>query len=436
MEEDGKDTLRVLVTGANSGLGFATCCRLIDEFLATRPQSQTLHLLYSTRDGKKGDQTLLNLNKHLQKTLEAANARTPGISLLLEPRIVLEGVLVDLTKLPTIKALARQLLARKQRLDGVVWNAGIAGWSGLNFVQATWDILTGLVQATTYPKFLICDVGMVTKPQLAGHGTIHTFPEPPLAQVFCSNVFGHYMLTHWLAPLMTPDTRIVWISSTSALPDMFNLDDLQGFRSEMAYESSKRLTDLLVMTYDLPSTQPFVRKFLPAVGKKDDVRDRPQMILTHPGIVQTSIVTLSWFNFYLNLLAIYVARWIGSPWHTITSYKGCLAAVFAILAPPAQLLDFETRDGKGKWGTSTDVFGNERVARTEVEGWGFGRELGVVPAGSVRTKRTGYRKPTKEMREEFEEAGRRVWREMEELRVEWEKRLGRIEIDGADSVDM
>ena len=76
--------------------------------------------------------------------------------------------------------------------------------------------------------------------------------------------------------------------------------------------------------------------------------------------------------------------------------------------------------------------------RTEIEGWGFGGDLGSpVPSGSIASKRSEYRGPaTKESREEFEEAGRRCWREMEELRVEWEKRLGRVEIDAGASADV
>ena len=81
-----------------------------------------------------------------------------------------EGVLVDLTKLLTVKALAKQLLLRGDRLDAVVWNAGIAGWSYLNYFKAVPDVLFGIIQATTYPKYMVCDVGALAKPQLGGTG--------------------------------------------------------------------------------------------------------------------------------------------------------------------------------------------------------------------------------------------------------------------------
>jgi len=265
---------------------------------------------------------------------------------------------------------------------------------------------------------------------------VHMFPEPKLGQVFTSNVFGHYMLTHWLAPLLNAESRIVWITSISATPDTFSMEDIQGFRSNKAYESSKRLTDLLVLTSDLPSTQPYVRAFLSAYAAKSEPHERPQMYCTHPGVIATSIASLNWFISFWMMLALYVSRWIGSPWHPIDAYKGAVSAVFAALAPPSQLVDLELREGKGKWGSATDVFGNERVVRTEIEGWGFGQDLKVAPSGSVKPNRKGSQRATKEAREEFEIQGQRVWKEMEELRLEWEKRLGRVEVDAEESVDM
>lgn len=346
----------------------------------------------------------------------------------------LEGLLVDLTRLLTVKALAQQLVKRGERLDAVFWNAGIAGWRGVNYPQATWDFLTNMIEATTYPQFMLCDIGALTKPQLAGHGTFHTFPEPRLGQVFTANVFGHYLLTHWLTKfgILDGESRIIWTTSISAIPSTFNTDDLQGVRSEVGYESSKRLTDLLVITSTLPSTKAQVDAFLP-VSKES----RPQMYITHPGVVATSISGLNWLMSLMMMAVIYISRWIGSPWHPITPYKGAVAAVFAILAPASQLSDIEAREGKAKWGSATNVFGNERVARTEIEGWGFGGDSGgEVPSGGLRTKRKGYRVSTKEGREEFEEEGRRAWREMEELRVEWEKRLGGITVEEVTDVDI
>ncbi|KXL46945.1 MAG: hypothetical protein FE78DRAFT_145107, partial [Acidomyces sp. 'richmondensis'] len=425
-----------------SGLGFAICCRLIDEFLYTRPQSEILHLLYSTRDTHKSADTLRRLNAHLQKTLRGANDRAPGVSLFMEGRVKIEGVLVDLTRLLTVKALAENLLRRGDALDAVIWNAGIAGWKGTDWLKASWEVCTGLIQATTYPGFMMPDIGLLAKKQLQQPSSTQNGPaktagkavddEPKLGQVFLANVFGHYMLTHWLAPLFTSSSRIIWISSVSAIPSTFRLSDLQGLQSRVAYESSKRLTDLLVLTSELPSTRPYVSAFLPIPlqGRREG-KKRPKMLLTHPGVIGTSIAGLNWFMNFWMLAAMYLARWIGSPWHPVTPYKGATSAVFAALSPPDQLVDYEEREGKGKWGSATDVYGGERVARTDVQGWGYSGVVGQVPKGSVTAKvarHVDWKETTREEREQFEVEGQRCWREMEELRREWEARLGAVDL--------
>ena len=419
---------------------------MIDEFLYTRPQSQTLQLLFSTRDARKSQDTQERLHAHFQRTLKAANARTPGVSLLLESRIKLEPVLVDLLKLDSVKTLAEQLLTRGQSLDAVVWNAGIAGWTGLNWPKAILHVTFDLLHATTYPRYMNAHVGLLSKPQeqqaqQPSPSKAKSRSEPQLGQVFTANVFGHYMLTHWLRPLMHSDTRIVWISSISAVPDTFSVEDLQGLHTVTAYEGSKRLTDYLVLTADLPSTRSYVQAFLPAASEGNDklTSSRPKMYLTHPGVVGTNIADLIWPMNLLMLAAFWFARVIGSPWHLVLPYRGAVSAVHAVLSPPDQLPETEALEGKGKWGAATDVFGHERVARTEVEGWGFCGQVDVVPPGSITAKTGRYRghKPTtNEDRENFDDTGRRIWRELEHMRVDWEKRLGNVQMPSAPAVDV
>ncbi|KAK0334689.1 3-keto-steroid reductase [Friedmanniomyces endolithicus] len=424
-------TFRVLVTGANSGLGFAICCRLIDEFLHTRPPSQTLHLLYTTRDARKVAESSKAFHAHLSQTLQKLNRRnTRAVG---GDRVIIEGILVDLAKLHTVKSLATELVGRGEGLDAVIWNAGIAGWKGVDWFKGMWGMLTDLKYATTYPEFMIPDVGLVAAPQTLPHRSSKSRvddqnvdeQQPQLGQVFLANVFGHYLLTHFLAPLFTPSSRIVWISSTGALPPYFDVEDLQGLRARAAYESSKRVTDLLALTSELPSTAPYVRGLLGKEGGGRYSAALPKMYVTHPGVIATSIAGLNWFMGFWMLVAMYAARWLSSPWHPVDPYKGAISAVFCALSPPEQLADLEAREGKGKWGSTTGVYGEERVARTEVPGWGNCGVPGVVPEGSVTTGMwRGRVEGSREGREGFEVEGARVWREMEELRREWEERIG------------
>lgn len=387
--------------------------------------------MYTTRDAKKGEETRARLNAHIQKTLREANGKTMGISLLLEKRVKVEGVLVDLAQLMTVKALAQQLLQRGQKLDAVVWNAGIGGWTGTNWPWAIWTLLTDMLQASTWPTYQYSEIGTLAKQKGLAAGE-KTDPAPALGQVFAANVFGHYMLTHWLSPLLTSTSRIVWVGSVTALPHFFKLSDIQCLRAHDAYESSKRLTDLLVLTSNLPSTKPSTQTFFSNPASPANISSTPpKMYITHPGILATSIASVFWLIEPFMIAFFYLARWLGSPWHTVTAYKAAVSPCFCVLAPASQLDDLEARDGKGKWGSAINAAGDERVARTETEGWGWSGKADelIPPSGSVIGKLGRWRnmKVTgKEGRENFEADGQEAWRQMEALRVEWEARLGSV----------
>ncbi|KAI4721030.1 NAD(P)-binding protein [Aureobasidium sp. EXF-10727] len=404
-----------------NGLGFSTCCRLIDEFLHLRPQTQTLHLVITTRSSSKNKDTQTRLAAHLQKTLQKADKSTPGISQVLAPRIRISGERVDLCDLRSVKELGQRLVDRGDRIDVLICNAGIGGWKGLNWPSAIWSMLTDWKHSCTYPTYKLGFVGSV-----APQGSEDK--DQQLGEVFTANVFGHYLLAHALAPLMKGSDskepgRIIWISSIEAYAHAFNPQDLQALTSDAAYESSKRLTDLLVLTSELPSTAQSTSAFL---QENDDEQKKPKMYLAHPGVCATSIADLPLILWYAMLLAQYVARWLGSPWHPVSSYLGAVSSVWLSLTPFSSLSNQETNEGKAKWASSTDVFGNERVVRTEVGGWGWGGKVGEKADGKMRLSANRWRGQedvTKESREEFEVLGQQVWRQMEELRESWDKRL-------------
>ncbi|KAK7544262.1 3-keto-steroid reductase [Phyllosticta citribraziliensis] len=434
---DPNDTFYAIVTGANSGVGLATCCRLIDEFLQTRPQSHTLVLIPTTRSSRKSDDTVKQLRAHLAKTCQKSEKRVPGIGSVLEKRVRFQAEMLDLCSLISVQACGRRLRNTIPKLDVLICNAGIGGWTGLNWWRATYKILTDWVHSTTWPEgFKIASVGLVTGPQVPPTGSAPPTakgkrgsggtPEPPLGEVFCANVFGHYLLGHYCAPLLKaarPQAgRIIWTSSLEAYASEFKLEDFQGLTSNMAYESGKRLTDVLALTYDTPAARPYSSRYF----ETDDANtsdNRPRMYLSHPGIVNTAIISLPfpWIMNWLYMVALYIGRWLGSQWHTVEPYTSAVSAVWLALAAQSTLEQVEGREGKGKWGSATDRMGNERVMRTEVEGWGFGGIVGDC-AGKKGRKRGAVDLKEGE-RDKFEGLGSVCWREMEKLREEWEGRL-------------
>ena len=347
---------------------------------------------------------------------------------------------------------------RLPRLDAVILTAGIGGWKeglrGINWPLAVWTVLTGFMESVTWPKYKVATHGSIVKSQLASKKDseseeVHNKQEkePPLGSVFCSNVFGHYILAHELMPLLstpaspssTSGGKIVWISSIEALEAQFSLDDIQGLKSMQPYESSKRLIDLLALTSDLPSVQRSSASYFDptasvtahkATQPKPKTSVRPKMYLTHPGIFVSDIIVLPTVLVVIYHFLFLVARWLGSPWHTVDPYKAAVAPAWITLTSAEELDDLEGHgQAKYKWGSATDTGGAERVMHTEAPGWGWNGQV------EIDTKpRKGRKKntpdATKESREDFEIMGGKCWSKMEELRKEWEDIL---EIRGQDA---
>lgn len=467
--------------------------RLIDEFAAEHPTtSDHLVLITTTRSAAKSKATTDLLRQYLQlrETAAATNKTTIHPS-----RIHLASLELDLCNLPSVYAAAERLRSsplsiytgaeksaassphRIPRLDSVIFNAGIGGWTGIGWGNLATNVLyDGIQQATTFPTCKASVGSLLVDPLTGKEVTIADDKKAVgdndgvLGQVFCANIFGHYVFAHALLPLLhgtdgnkssaigPGPARIIWESSVEAQGwHNLSLDDFQAVRTIAAYESSKRLTDVLALTAGLKSVAPYSAAFY-----KDDTAEdaedaeestTPATYVTHPGVVCSTLFPLNWFLFALYNLAMYISRWLGSPWHPVTAYKGAAAAVWVALRPTAAL---DALDGQHvKWGTGTTRGGTTLVKRSEVEGWGFrglvreettastvdsvtgktwqegGDPLAVsfpYPAYLLnsRGRKSGAANLTAERRQEFEVLGRDCWREMERLRLEWEQRVNKV----------
>lgn len=351
---------------------------------------------------------------------------------------------------------------RIPRLDAVVLNAGIGGWTGVNWFRVAHNFLTaGWIQAVTWPTFKVAPAGMTVDPLPARKQNKQKQEEEDtggraggraMGQIFCANVFGHYLFARAILPLLSrrhggdadiPPGRLIWESSVEAAREHFRLEDLQGLGTDAPYESSKRLTDLLVLTTNLPGARahgaPYWRLPPPSPGaaaEEEQQKQPPKVYLCHPGIVVTTILPLPMILQYLWTLAAYIARWVGSAWHTNTAYNAAAAMVWLALATQ------ETLDSAGaesvKWGSACDIRGNALVKETEVDGWGWrgkveGLEDDDGATGALRKikgRKKGARLVSEETRAEFEEMGAQCWREMERLRQEWEARMKEAGLNG------
>lgn len=150
------------------------------------------------------------------------------------------------------------------------------------------------------------------------------------------------------------------------------------------------------------------------------------MYVSHPGIVASTLFPFPWFLFWAYQLVILIARWLGSPWHTVDTYSGAKSVAWIVLQEQSAL--DALRADRVKWGSGTDRSGRNLVKETEVEGWGWQGKLEDVSADvdgvtGVLRKRIGRNRDATDLTEEdlvrFEELGAECWDEMEDLRQEW-----------------
>jgi 3-keto steroid reductase len=417
---------------------------VIDEFLYTRPESHHLKLIITTRSAAKGADTIKRLRKHLgewdNKSIRTVSglfkqptaAEAPPVN----RRISFQSEILELTSLISVRDCSRKLLKSEIRLDAVILNAGVGWVISMNWPLAIWTTCTDMIQALTWPQYKHQAKGVLTQRQLpkSQNEKQSVEPEPPLGEFFTANVFGHYMLAHNLSPLLSRSSaseepgRIVWVSSISAYAHSFSLDDLQGIRTDYPYECSKRLTDVLALTSELPSTRAYTNTFLtpPSSTTSKSISQQPRTYLTHPGVFFSSIIVLPWILSLFHYWSYFIARFIGSPWHTIHAYPAAASATWIAISPQRTLDAIEGQKGKGKWGSSTDWYGRERVVKTETEGWGLGGRVGPESRAKGMTRWVGMTDLTPEAREGFEALGADTWRAIEELRVEWEARIGSV----------
>ncbi|KIW63441.1 hypothetical protein PV04_10276 [Phialophora macrospora] len=428
----------VLVTGANSGLGLGTCCRLIDAHLAShRPDDPALTIIFTTRSARKGTETLAALEKHLARHARSSKHNR---------KVYFQPENVELTSLLSIRSLSRKLLASDlPYLNAIILNAGIGGWSGLNWPLTLWTCLTQIRQATTWPTFKLGLVGLVTRPQFPQES--EAGEEPLLGEVFCANTFGHYMLVQWLMRLLRACPRespgkIIWSTSIEADRHHYNPEDHQALKSDAAYEHTKRMGDLLALTaVNQPATAKQVKEYTTPSPSLDSsgsrpVQSDPVFLLSHPGICTTTIISLFWIVHECYRLGIYLARWFGSPWANVTAYLGAASATWLALASPADIeakrIEALGDDGGGpcKWGSSVDRIGRSTVRVTDVSGWGLngsGKPFRDKWWGGSLGRKTGSSDATEEDVADFVAQGAEVWNKMEALRRDWEARIEQYE---------
>ncbi|KAG1441261.1 hypothetical protein G6F56_011563 [Rhizopus delemar] len=208
MNEKAKFYKVAIVTGANSGVGYGVCQRLLET------EGDNLTLVMACR----------NLTR-ATTAKEALLKQFPFAHIAIE--------LVDVSSMKSVFNFSKNINEKYSYLNYLFCNAGILSALGINWKKTFSMLLTHPIQLLERSDATIQRVGEIS--------------EEGIGYVFAANVLGHYFMMRELEDLLdaSGDGRVIWTSSITSDITCFNIDDWQGVKSVVPYESSKFACDLV-----------------------------------------------------------------------------------------------------------------------------------------------------------------------------------------------
>lgn len=371
-----------IVTGANGGVGFGVCLRLLCQLCHPNP-SDALPQKFSLQDFSKpqDDDTLTEyegiiLIMACRNAKRAENARGKLYQLL---DAYIEGLKIspdeyvhakrfretvsirvhqlDLAVMNSVFQFAEDISKQYPYITDFICNAGLASFNGIHWPSCLAQLMTEPINALTAPRFYHQNQG-----ELSVDG---------LGWVWQCNMFAHFCLFRALQSSLEASPtggRVVWASSLEASPTFYESDDWQLTNTAHSYESSKYQIDLIATHLDLVARR----------ALEVDPTSRPvRHFISEPGVCSTN-VSIALTGPVLEIFkvwAFYIARFLGSVHHTIEPYKAAVASVHLILAP---LWFFALSSQPVRYGAETDWWGKERVGLSPVKRWDENCALGEV----------------------------------------------------------
>ncbi|KAH6896469.1 3-keto sterol reductase [Coprinopsis sp. MPI-PUGE-AT-0042] len=366
----------IIVTGANGGVGYGICQRLLvqlseDSPLDGQPQAfsdfprqdgdpvpktsvkPALTLIMACRSLKRAEKAKAELLTFFDRHVRQVRSKPgyTGRAEELQKNLRIDVLYLDLASLKTVFEFAKGVREKYPYVSHLACNAGLASFIGLDWIPLFKQILSSPMEAVTAPSYYLQHTG-----ELSIDG---------LGWVWQCNVFGHFTLFRELESQLStaPDGgRVVWCSSLEASPDFYDSQDWQLRSTEHSYESSKYQIDLIATTLD--------RKALSRWKGEGELPVRH--FIAHPGVTSTNVsaALVGPFLDFWKKVVFYVARFFGSPHHPIDPFKAAIATVHLALVPLAYLSIFSGPNVPPvRFGAETDRWGKERVGLTPVKAW-------------------------------------------------------------------
>ncbi|PPQ97106.1 hypothetical protein CVT26_001011 [Gymnopilus dilepis] len=372
----------VVVTGANGGIGYGCCKRLLVQLCQlnppdARPQAFASHissdekapagykgltLIMACRNRKRAETARTKLLRWFDGQVETLR-RLPNYdedyvsNFLRNCHVEIEEL--DLASVSSVLNFSAVVHQKYPYVSHLLCNAGVASFKKVNWLLAIKQLILDPMGLITAPNFYTQHVGEISADNLGW--------------VWQSNVFGHFMLFRELEDLLAKSpfdcSRVVWCSSIEASPKYYDSDDWQLKKSEHSYESSKYQVDLLATTLNQ------------AAGQSTPATRKPtKHFISEPGVCSTSISAklIHPFLDYIKLILFYVGRFCGSPHHTIDPWKAAIASIHLALAHIVFLPLFLNNDPNKpvRFGAQTGRFGNEYVGLSVVKEYETHKQVG------------------------------------------------------------
>ncbi|KAI1321055.1 hypothetical protein EDD11_008636 [Mortierella claussenii] len=362
-----------IVTGANTGVGYAIVQRLVQE------SPNPLTVILACRNKNRAQEALNSLEAyfaalqyHQQQKAEEGSTEKPGKdnntpTIRHAPELKIE--LVDVGNVASVLAFNQRILDQYPRVDYLFCNAGVLPSVGLMWSKLVMDLFRA-------PMDLVVRSDVLIQPK-------QHLTEDGIGNVLACNVFGHYLMIKGLENLLDKTEedpgRVIWTSSITAEKKSFNNDDWQGLEAEQPYESSKWVTDLLAIrlnevwagkssgvssgytssgsdstrvnsnTNEVTARRVTRSASKTALGTSlNNAAVAPRRhiisIATQPGVVASGIGGLAAWIVMLRITLHYALRFFGERNQTITGYHGARSNVYVALKK-ADELDYRYKYG-------------------------------------------------------------------------------------------
>ncbi|KAF9113069.1 hypothetical protein BGX27_002274 [Mortierella sp. AM989] len=340
-----------VVTGANTGVGYAIVQRLVQQ------SPFPLTVILACRNKNRAQEALNSLEKYfadLRKKQQHAEKPYHHPELKIE--------LVDVGSVTSVLAFNQRIKAQFPEVDYLFCNAGILPSAGIMWSRVLLDMFRA-------PMDLVIRSDVLVQPK-------QHLTEDGIGNVLACNVFGHYLmgLEDQLNKTEEDPGRVIWTSSITGERSCFRDDDWQGLEAEQPYESSKWVADLLSIRLNeiwagADNINSGTSSSTESINNKDDsiasrrvtrsaskaALDTPNngsrskkniiSITTHPGVVASGIGGLAAWIVMLRIALHYVLRLCGEPNQNITAYHGANSNVYSALKEPVEKIDYRSKYG-------------------------------------------------------------------------------------------